>query len=230
MDTSPPTQSGRKFQIFLVEDHPIVSQGLAMLIDGEPDFAVCGTAESIEEALTKLRKLKADVVIVDISLGDGSGLDLIAKLHEDKPNLALLALSMHDESLFAERAVRAGAKGYVMKKEATKTVMTAIRRVLAGTMYFSDRMTSRMLLKLMHPQSAKETSPLESLSNREFEVFRLIANGVGPSEIAQRLKLSVKTVAAHRENIKEKLQLESGTELTRFALQWAMQHGGPNPT
>jgi DNA-binding NarL/FixJ family response regulator len=226
METVSPDRALKKSQVFLVEDHPIVRQGLAMLIDGEPDLAICGTAESVQDAVAQLRRLKPDVAIVDISLGDGSGLDLIAKLHEDRPNLPMLALSMHDENLFAERAVRAGAKGYVMKKEATKTVMTAIRRVLTGTMYFSDRMTSRMLQKLMHPQGA-EGSPMESLSNREFEVFRLISNGLGPSDIAQRLKLSVKTVAAHRENIKEKLHLENGTELTRFALQWAMQHGSP---
>ncbi len=211
--------------VFLVEDHPIVREGLIMLIDGAPDLTVCGSAESIAQTPPLVKKLKPDVVVVDISLSDGSGLDLIKQLHDSHAALPILALSMHDEALFAERAVRAGAKGYVMKAEATKTIMTAIRRVLAGEMYVSEKMSSRLLLKLMHPKGAQEASPVESLSDREFEVFGLIAKGIGPSEIAQRLKLSVKTVQAHREHIKDKLQLQSGTDLTRFALQWAMEHG-----
>jgi len=225
MEETSAKASTKKAAVFLVEDHPIFRDGLAMMIDGEPDLAVCGSSESIKETIPALKKHKPDVVIVDISLGDGSGLDLIKQIHEQFPTLPVLALSMHDESLFAERAVRAGAKGYVMKKEAAKTVMTAIRQVLSGALHVSEKMASKMLLKLMHPQGTHDGSPVDALSDREFEIFNLIARGMGPTEIAQKLKLSVKTVQAHREHIKEKLQLDNGTDLTRFALQWAMQHG-----
>jgi DNA-binding NarL/FixJ family response regulator len=194
-----------------------------MLIDHEPDLAICGEAVSIAEALQCVKQHRPDIVIVDIALPDGSGLDLIKQLHIEDPQLGLLAMSMHDEGAWAERALRSGARGYIMKKEAMDRVLVAIRRVLAGEMYVSDRMASKMLLKLMHPAGASETSPMNTLSDREFEIFNLIARGVGPSEIAQKLNLSVKTVQAHRENIKEKLHLDNAVDLTRFAIQWAMQ-------
>jgi DNA-binding NarL/FixJ family response regulator len=211
--------------VLLVEDHPVVRHGLAMLIDHEPDLAICGEAVSIAEAMRCVQQNRPDIVIVDIALPDGSGLDLIKQLHIAEPGLAMLAMSMHDEAAWAERAVRAGARGYIMKKEAMDRVMVALRRVLAGEMYVSDRMASKMLLKLMHPAGASETSPMDALSDREFEIFNLIARGIGPTEIAQKLKLSVKTIQAHRENIKEKLHLDNAVDLTRFAFRWAMQNG-----
>lgn len=216
-------QTSNKARVLLVEDHPVVRQGLTMLIDDEPDLTVCGGADSVAQSLPTIRKLKPDVVVVDIALSDGSGLDLIKDIHDSMPNLPILALSMHDESIYAERAMRAGAKGYIMKKEAMDKVMTAIRRVLAGELYVSDKMAARMVSKLINPKSAN-AGPVDLLSDREFEVFRLIAEGVGPTEIAQRLSLSVKTIETHREHIKEKLGLKTATELTRFSIQWASEN------
>ncbi len=216
--------STKKARVLLVDDHSVVRQGLAMLIDDEPDLIVCGGAQSIRETLPLVHQLKPDVVLIDITLPDGNGLDLIKQLHQEYPNLALLALSMHDEAVYAERALRAGAKGYIMKKEVTEKVMSAIRRALAGEMYVSERIASKILKKMVTPGVSSDASPLDTLSDREFEVFRLIAQGVGPTEIAHRLNVSVKTIETHREHIKEKLRLKNGTELTRFALQWAMQH------
>jgi DNA-binding NarL/FixJ family response regulator len=209
----------------IVEDHPVVRVGLQLMINDEADLEVCGDAESLKDASAMLRKVKPDVVVLDIALGDGSGLDLIKEISQSTPELPVLALSMHDESIYAERALRAGAKGYIMKKEAMDKVMTAIRRVLAGEVYVSEKMASRMVQKLVNP-SASAASPVEALTDREFDVFRLIAQGVGPSEIANRLGVSVKTVETHREHIKEKLGLKSGTELTRFCLQWEMGRAG----
>lgn len=206
----------------LVEDHPVVRHGLAMLIDDEADLLVCGGAESAEEALQRIPELQPDVVVIDIALGEQSGLELIKQLTDQMPNLPLLALSMHEEALYAERALRACAKGYIMKKEAMEKVMTAIRRVLSGEIYISEKMASRMVNKFIDRRGAKAGSPLEKLSDREFEVFTLISQGIGPTQMAQRLSVSVKTIETHREHVKEKLALKTGAELTRFALQWAM--------
>lgn len=207
----------------LIEDHPVVRLGLANLIDDEPDLHVCGGAETAVEAMEQIPRLRPDIVVVDIALGQTSGLDLIKQIHDEHATLPVLALSMHDEALYGERALRAGAKGYIMKKEAMDQVMTAIRRVLAGEIYISEKMASRMVSKFIDRKSTKSSSPLETLTDREFEVFDLISQGIGPTEIAQRLSLSVKTIETHREHVKEKLQLKSAMELTRFALQWAMQ-------
>jgi DNA-binding NarL/FixJ family response regulator len=211
-----------KARVILVEDHPVVRHGLANLIDDEPDLTVVGGAESAEQASKLISQLKPHVVIIDIALGESSGLDLIKQLHGTWPDLPILALSMHDEALYAERAIRAGAKGYVMKKEAMDKVMTAIRRVLAGEIFLSERMASRVVHKFIHPGGNKSGSPVETLSDREFEVFSLISQGIGPTEIAGRLNVSVKTIETHREHVKQKLGLKSGAELTRYALQWAM--------
>lgn len=212
-----------KSRVMIVEDHLVVLEGLTILIGDEEDLEVAGSADSPEAALALFSQLRPDVVVVDISLGDQSGLDLIKKLHEDHPKLPILALSMHDESLYAERALRAGAKGYIMKKEAMKKVLVAIRTVLRGDIHISERMALRMAHKLVDPGSSALSAPmLERLSDREFEVFNFIAQGIGPTEIAGRLGLSVKTVETHRERIKQKLELPNGQALTRFALQWSL--------
>jgi DNA-binding NarL/FixJ family response regulator len=214
-----------KRKVLLVEDHPVVRHGLRAVIDDEADLNVCGEAASNAEGLSQMKKLRPDVAVIDITLGDDNGLDLIKQAHEQFPTLPLLALSMHDEAVYGERVLRAGAKGYIMKKEATEKLLTAIRRVLDGEMYVSESMAARLVSKLVNPGAAKDAEPsVDSLSEREFQVFRLIADGVGPSEIAQRLSVSVKTVETHREHIKEKLGLKTGAELTRYSLQWAMQH------
>jgi DNA-binding NarL/FixJ family response regulator len=217
--------SNAKSRVFIVDDHAVVRQGLTALINDEPDLIVCGTADSMKHASTDIRQIQPDIAIIDMSLGDGSGLDLIKELREVLPKLPMLALSMHDEAVYAERAIRAGAMGYIMKKEAMDKVMTAIRRVLAGEVYVSEKTATRMVRKLVDPSDARGEAPgLSALSDREFEVFRFIARGVGPSEIAQKLGVSVKTVETHREHIKEKLGLKTGAELTRFCVQWSTEN------
>lgn len=216
-------QTAEKRRVLLVEDHAVVLEGLTILIDDQPDFQVVGGAETSDDAQRLVRQLRPDIVIIDISLGKEDGLELIRLLHEADPKLHLLALSMHDEGLYAERALRAGAKGYIMKKEAMKKVMVAMRQVLGGQIYVSDGMALQMAHKLVDRRSATVSSVLEQLSDREFEVFNLISQGIGPTEIAQRLCISVKTIETHRERVKQKLGLKNGPALTRFALKWAME-------
>jgi DNA-binding NarL/FixJ family response regulator len=207
----------------LVDDHVVVLEGLTILIQDESDLTVVGAVESPQEALRLIPQVKPHVILVDIALGEQNGLDLIKKIHDDWPDIAILALSMHDENLYAERAMRAGAKGYIMKKEAMKKVLVAIRQVLAGEIYVSDKAAMRMAQKFIDKRRAVPGSVVELLSDREFEVFNLIAQTVGPTEIATRLAVSVKTIETHRERIKQKLNLKSGPALTRFALQWSMK-------
>ena len=218
--TQPPIVG--KAKVLLVDDHPIVRQGLGQLINEEPDLTICGEAEDFQQALAALDQVKPDVAIVDISLKDRSGIELIKEIRARKPELPILVLSMHDESLHAERVLRAGAKGYIMKQEATEQVMNAIRKVLRGEVYLSEKMSSRMVNRLVSGPQNVGGSPIERLSDREFEVFQMIGHGVGPSEIAEKLGLSVKTVETHRERIKEKLNLASGSELIRYAMQYVM--------
>lgn len=211
-----------KARVLLVDDHPIVRQGLGQLINEEPDLAIVAEAEDFPQALAAVDAANPDVAIVDISLKDRSGIELIKEIRARRPGLPILVLSMHDESLHAERVLRAGAKGYIMKQEATEQVMNAIRRVLRGEVYLSERMSSRLVNRLVAGPQNAGGSPIERLSDREFEVFQMIGQGVGPSEIAERLGLSVKTVETHRERIKEKLNLASGSELIRYAMQYVM--------
>jgi DNA-binding NarL/FixJ family response regulator len=210
-----------KFKVLIVDDHPIIRQGLRELIDQEPDLEVCGEAENAIEALKAIRTLSPDVAIVDISLNkDMSGFDLIKDVKYQYPDLPTLVLSMHDETIFAERVLRAGGRGYVMKEEATEKVLVALRKVLGGGIYLSDRVTSRMLAKIGNARTAQEPSGVELLSDREIEIFELIGQGLGTQKIADRLNLSVKTVEAHRMHIREKLKLKDATELLQHAIQW----------
>ena len=221
---------GRKARLLLVDDHPIVRQGLALMLAGEPDVEVCGQAKDVPEAMELIARTNPDLIVVDLSLSGLSGLDLIKEAKARHGDLPVLVLSMHDETVQAERALRAGARGYVMKQEATGTIITAVRQVLAGHIYLSDRMSSKLLGKLAGTASTGAASPIERLSDREFQVFTLIGQGVGPRAIAEKLGLSVKTVEAHRENIKAKLGLGSGNELIRYAMQYLMdQTAVPNP-
>ncbi len=210
----------RKRTVLIVDDHPIVRQGLAQLIDQEEDLQVCGQAEDAHEAMQAIRTLKPDMVVVDISLRDTSGMELIKDLKVQYPDLPVLTLSMHDEAVYGERALRAGAKGYIMKQEATEKVVTAIRRVLAGELYVSDDMAAKMVSKLVGGGSRKTGSPVECLSDRELEVFRLIGEGYGTREMAEKLHLSIKTIETYRAHIKDKLGLEDANELLRCAIQW----------
>jgi DNA-binding NarL/FixJ family response regulator len=210
----------KKANIFLVDDHPIVRQGLTELINHENDLKVCGQAEDANQAMKSVKELKPDIIIVDISLKETSGMELIKDLNIQYPNLPVLALSMHDESLYAERALRAGAKGYIMKAEATEKVIMAIRKILGGEIYISDKMASKMMHKLVGGNSQINASPVELLSDRELEVFQLIGKGFGTRQIAERLYLSIKTIETYRAHIKEKLHLADSAALLQYAIQW----------
>ncbi len=214
-----------KRTVLIVDDHPIVRQGLAQLIDQERDLHVCGQAEDAHQAMRAIRMLNPDMVVVDISLRDSSGIELIKDIKVQYPNLPVLTLSMHDEGIYAERALRAGAKGYIMKQEATENVVTAIRRVLAGEMYVSDDMAAKMVSKLVAGRAETGSSPVDRLSDRELEVFRLIGSGFGTREMAEKLHLSIKTIETYRAHIKEKLGLVDANELLRAAINWVNAEG-----
>jgi len=212
-----------KTRILIVDDHPLMRRGLAELINHEPDLAVCGEAEDAPTALQMLRTVQPNIVTIDISLKEGSGIELIKQLKASSPEVHTLALSMHDENLYAERAMRAGAKGYLSKDAPPGEVVSAIRRVRDGKIYMSDRMADRVLRRMVDGRDAIETSPVDKLSDRELEVFELIGRGLGTRKIAEHLHLSVKTIETYRESIKAKLNLASSTELTRHAVQWALE-------
>src|SRR5271163_648926 len=213
-------QTGAKKRILVVDDHPIVRQGLALLINREPDLVVCGEAEEAMGALHVLASARPDVLIVDISLNGPDGLDLLKTIRTTHPRLPVLILSMHDESIYAERALRAGANGYIMKQEATEKVMVALRRILSGEIYVSDRIANSMLRHYVRGVDGSEHSSISGLSDRELEVFRLIGEGQGTRQIAEALHLSVKTVESYQAHIKEKLSLRSARELVQHAVQW----------
>ncbi len=209
-----------KVKVLIVDDHPIVRQGLDRLISHQEDLVVCEQAEGSLEALTAIKKSKPNIVVVDISLKDRSGLELIKDIKAQYPDLAVLALSMYDESLYAERALRAGAKGYVMKAEATENVVRAIRQILAGRIYLSEKMVARMVCKLAGHKIDAASSPVDRLSDRELEVFTMLGQGTGTRRIAERLCLSVKTIETYRAHIKEKLDLADASALLSYAIQW----------
>lgn len=206
----------KKRRVFLVDDHPIVRHGLSVLINQQPDLAVCGEAEFAYQAADAAATAKMDAMIVDISLKGVSGLELIKTLKAKHPAVPVLVVSMHDEVLYAERALRAGARGYVMKYEATEKVVAALREVLSGRLYLSEKMSQKLLNSL----GAGAAEGVSSLTDRELEIFQLIGEGRGTREIAERLHLSVKTVESHRANIKEKLHIESAPQLVQHAVEW----------
>jgi DNA-binding NarL/FixJ family response regulator len=193
------------------------------LVDRDPELAVCGEASSAAEALQAVPRLKPDLVLVDISLGGTSGIELIKNIKTDYEELPVLVVSMHDESLYAERALRAGAMGYVMKHEPSKTVKTAIHKVLQGEMYLSPRMSSSIISKFMRGQPDRQASPIETLSDRELEVFRMLGQGKGTRQIAHDLSVTIATVNSFRNRIKEKLQLKTATEVMLHAIQWCRE-------
>jgi DNA-binding NarL/FixJ family response regulator len=223
-NTAPPLRGIQKknpTRILLVDDHPLLRQGLAQLINQEKDMVICGEAENAHQAIDAIEATRCDIAIIDISLGGTSGLELLKNIKVRYPKLLVLMLSMHDETIYAQRALRAGAAGYIMKQEATERVLTALRKVLQGEVYLSERLGTRMLNQLVGGRTGLTTSPIEQLSDRELEIFSLIGQGHGTRPIAQKLHLSVKTVESHRAHIKEKLNLKSATELVHHAIQWA---------
>lgn len=207
-----------KARILMVDDHPIVREGMAQFLNHQDNLLLCCQASNTKEALDAMSTCKHDLAIVDISLDGDTGLGLIKTLRQRYPELAILTLSMHDESLFAERALRAGADGYLMKQEGTKKILLAVQQVLAGNVHVSAAIHSGLMQRRETPRSVG-LSPIAGLSEREFEILHMIGLGFGPREIAEKLNRSVKTIEAHRANLKIKLQLKSGRDLVRFAVQ-----------
>lgn len=220
------TSPAQKCRLLLVDDHPIVRQGLALLIDREPDLSVCGEAEGAHSAFHLIATLRPDIVVLDISLSGPDGLDVLKEIRSKTASLPVLILSMHDESIYAERAMRAGANGYIMKQEATEKVLVAIRRILQGEVYLSDRLTSTILQQYVRGAPPAKGSPLLNLTDRELEVFRLIGEGHGTRQIADELHLSVKTIESYQAHIKEKLALRNARELVQHAIEWTVNLKG----
>jgi DNA-binding NarL/FixJ family response regulator len=212
--TSPPD----KTRILIVDDHPIVREGVAQFLNIQANYHVCCQAANADEALLAMSNCQHDLAIVDITLQDGSGLQLIQLLRSKYTQLAILTLSMHDESLFAERAVRAGANGYLMKQESTENILLAVRQVLEGNIYLSPAVMNNITLRAVASTTVSH-SPIAGISEREFEVLHLIGLGFGTRQIAERLNRSIKTIETHRANLKKKLQQESSQALIRFAIQ-----------
>lgn len=209
----------RRTRILVVEDHPIVRLGIRQLLTAEPDLAVCGEADSVGTGMRLVTSTGPDLVILDLSLSEGNGLDLIRSLRTTAPALPILVLSMHDEALFAERVLRAGARGYIMKREAITGLVGAIRQVLAGRIHVSEGAAQAVLGRVGQVDAAAE-HPLANLTDRELEVFDLIGRGLSTSAIAEQLGVSTKTVETYRSGIKTKLNLKSATDLVRFAATW----------
>lgn len=216
-------KAGRsKYRVLVVDDHPIVRQGLALLIDQEPDLMVSGEAEEAKSALAAIASSRPDVLLLDISLPGPDGIEVLKAIRSSDPALPVLVLSMHDEAIYAERALRAGANGYIMKQEATESVLVALRRILRGEMYVSDRVASTMLRQIASGPGKPSQPPISRLSDRELEVFRLIGEGHGTRRIADELHLSVKTVESYQAHIKDKLALASSRDLVQRAIEWRL--------
>jgi len=211
-----------KHKVFIVDDHPIVRQGLAQMIRREPDLTVCGEAEDAQSALQMIYALKPDILIVDISLHGPDGLDLLKSVRAKDPTLPVLILSMHDECIYAERSLRAGANGYIMKQEATENVLVALRRILNREVYVSPQIANKMLQRFVSAGAAHGKHSLSELSDRELEVLRLMGEGHSTRQIADTLHLSVKTVESYQAHLKEKLALKNSRELVQYAVQWTL--------
>jgi DNA-binding NarL/FixJ family response regulator len=207
-------------RILIVDDHPMMREGLAQLIGGQQDMTVCGEAGNAQEALEMVRLLQPNLVLADITLPGRNGLELIKDIQALEASVAVLVISMHDEALYAERVLRAGGRGYVMKQEGGKRIMEAIRQVAAGKIFVSDKMSARILEIFSGRRTEAGASPVENLTDREFEVFQLIGQGMETKELARELHVSPKTIEVHRANIKAKLKVKSMAELIRYAVRW----------
>lgn len=221
-----PNRNEKRARIVIVDDHPAVREALVSRIGRQPDLEVCGEAADMGEALRVVADVRPDLVVIDISLKTGSGIELIKRIKDRDDTIPMLVWSMHSESLYAERALRAGALGYINKDQATDKIVEAIRRVLDGKVFLSDAMAEKMLHRSVGGGRKEATrSPLDALADRELEVFRLIGQGVKTSQIAERLHLSIKTVETYRDRIRQKLDLSDGTELAHYATQWLSENG-----
>ncbi len=224
-DETTSTKTKTKHRIFLVDDHPVFRQGVIGVIESEADMVVCGQAESVDEALERIETAKPDIVLVDISLKGVDGLDLVRSIKAQYAQIPTLVLSAHDEKGYAERAIRAGAMGYVMKKENIEIVIQAIRKVLKGQLHLSQSIMPNLMAKLLNKNSEKGNTPFDILSDRELEVFNLLGQGLKTRAIAEKLNLSPKTIQVYREHIKKKMNLKDSVELHQTAFQWAQEQG-----
>ena len=215
-----PALSARRARILLVDDHPLVRERLGEIINREKDLGICGEAEDRHQALQQIKHCHPQLVIVDITLKNSDGVELIRDIHARWPALLCLVVSMHDESLYAERALRAGARGYITKQEATRNILSAIRRVLGGQIYLNDRIASRILSRLAAPARLRGSTPAELLADRELQVFELTGRGLNTRQIAARLHLGVKTVETYRARIREKLDVKNPDDLLPIAITW----------
>jgi len=219
------TPLSNKLKVLLVDDHPITRQGMKALVNQQPNLDVCGEADNAAYAIELVGRLQPDLAIVDIALKTTNGIELTKNIKVHAPNLPVLIVSMHDEGLYAERALRAGAMGYLMKQEASEKIIAAIQRLLQGEIYLSDKIKEKMLHRFVNKKGEGMVFSIDTLSDREMEVFQLIGNGYSTRQIAQKLNLSSKTIDSYREHLKLKLNLESGAELVRHAIQWARSEG-----
>ena len=220
----------RQAKLLLVDDHPIVRQGLVALLQQEPDLAVCGEADDPDQGMTLIDKLKPDVVIADLSFGGLSGIEFIKDIRARWPRLPVLILSMHDEAHYADRALRAGAMGYIMKGAGGSRVIEAIRQVLSGQIYLSPEVTTQLVKNAIEGPHEQAGSPIDQFSDRELEVFALIGQGLSTRQIAKKLHLSTKTIDSHRSKIKSKLNLKNSTELVHHAIRWFSNADGSGNT
>ena len=213
--------AAQKTRILIVDDHPMMREGLASLLGTQPDMVVCGEAETAAQALDMIPSQRPHLVIADITMPGKSGIELVKDIAAMYPEVATLAVSMHDETVYAERVLRAGARGYIMKKEGGKRILEAIRKVRAGEVAVSERMSAQILRIFAGRRGGDEESPVRQLTDREFEVFELIGRGVGTAQMAAALHISAKTVEVHRSHIKKKLQIKTGSELIAYAARWS---------
>ncbi|HUU58181.1 MAG TPA: response regulator transcription factor [Phycisphaerae bacterium] len=218
-------KSGKK-KVLIVDDHPLICRGITDLAEQEPDLVVCGEVGDVPGALKAIEKLKPDIVVVDISLKDSNGIELIKDIKVRWPALPVLVFSMHNEVFFTERVLRAGARGYISKREPPMKVIEGIRELLKGGVCVSEEMTSQMIERFVGSKGNARESGVDGLTDREYEVFEWIGKGLPTRDIAEKLHLSVKTVEAHRDHIKRKLKLDSAAELVRYAIQWVQLEAG----
>lgn len=218
------TQDANAIRVLIVDDHSLVRRGMVELLSHESDLTVCGEAADLPTAFRLLHETRPDVAVVDITLNSGNGLELIKEIKASHPQVRIVVSSMHDETLFGERCLRAGAAGYVNKEEAAEKVVAAIRTVLTGRLYLSDQLAQRMLMRAVGQTNPATASPLDTLTDRELEVFALIGQGQTTRQIAEKLDLSFKTIESYRENIKTKLNLKNAAELSLHAVHWTMEN------
>jgi DNA-binding NarL/FixJ family response regulator len=207
-------------RVLIVDDHPIVRQGLRRVMENEDDLMVCGEAESVRDARIAVRELNPDVIVADVSLKQGDGIELVRDVRAHHPHLPILVLSMHDETIYAERMLAAGANGYIMKQAAAEQFLVAIRRVIDGGIYVSESIGNKMIQKFASGGAYLSANPIDRLSNRELQILHMIGKGMTTRETAESLNLSIKTVESHRQRIKRKLNLSTGTQLVQYAVNW----------